>query len=126
MDGIRARIKVRFSKRKSSGFVSTSRENTIEDRVDGDREQRASPGHFQAVGERSQPNSVVETACNNSQQPAHHAEPAASVTTTSTGDSDARTVTTAPSTCRPRQNPHDTRLKGFHIGGSYPGVTLDR
>lgn len=131
MDGIKARIRGRFSKRKS---VSTPRDSTMGNSFDGATEQqqqqgRASLGQSQAAGASSQPapDSVVETACN-SQQPAHHCQPehAASVTTASTGDSDGQTITTSPSTDRPRQSSHDAHPEAFPIGESHPGIALDR
>lgn len=133
MDGIKARIRGRFSKRKSGSFVSTPRDSIMENSFDGARDQQQqqqqcpSSGHSQAAGasSRATPDSVVETACN-SQQPAHHAEPAASVTTASTGSSDARTITTASSIDHPRQNFHDAHLEVSRVGKPHTGITPDR
>lgn len=125
MDGIKARIRGRFSKRKS---LSTPRDSTMETSFDGAGVQQKQQWRhsIQAAGASSKPrpDSVVEPVCD-SQQPADHPEPIASVTTASTGDSDAQTITTASSTGRACRNSHDAHLEAYRIGESQPGITVD-
>ena len=130
MDGIKARIRDRFSRRKSGGFGSLTRADTARKGSGKPGDGRASLGGSEPAGEgASSQSGSVGSPCN-SQQVTHHrqnAESAASVTTASTGDGDARTITTASTIERPHQNlAHDGRIEDFCIDESRHGINTHK